>query len=85
MAHQSIRGIDHVGITVPDIEAATKFFKDAFGAKKLATSIQPTSLRLATPRTPEQRPMPANRHRPTHSQSGSIGPKRHAPLAPRAQ
>ncbi|WP_180228403.1 VOC family protein [Priestia megaterium] len=27
------RGIDHVGVTVPDIEKATIFFKKAFGAK----------------------------------------------------
>ncbi|MEO8316388.1 MAG: VOC family protein [Pseudomonadota bacterium] len=32
MTQKSIRGIDHVGITVPDIEAATKFFEAAFGA-----------------------------------------------------
>tara|TARA_B000000460_G_scaffold210845_1_gene158649 strand:+ start:1091 stop:2404 length:1314 start_codon:yes stop_codon:yes gene_type:complete len=30
-----IRGIDHVGITVPDIEAATKFFEEAFHAETL--------------------------------------------------
>jgi catechol 2,3-dioxygenase-like lactoylglutathione lyase family enzyme len=33
MANPSIRGIDHVGITVPDIEVATTFFEEAFGAK----------------------------------------------------
>lgn len=27
------RGIDHIGITVPDIEDATQFFKEAFDAK----------------------------------------------------
>ncbi|GMA55222.1 hypothetical protein GCM10025857_65790 [Alicyclobacillus contaminans] len=27
------RGIDHVGVTVPDIEEATDFFKKALGAK----------------------------------------------------
>lgn len=27
------RGIDHIGVTVPDIEKATIFFKKAFGAK----------------------------------------------------
>jgi len=30
-----IRGIDHVGITVPDIEAATEFFEKAFHAQIL--------------------------------------------------
>jgi catechol 2,3-dioxygenase-like lactoylglutathione lyase family enzyme len=28
----SVRGIDHIGLTVPDLEAATRFFADAFGA-----------------------------------------------------
>ncbi len=27
------RGINHIGLTVPDIEAATTFFKDALGGK----------------------------------------------------
>lgn len=31
----SIRAIEHVGITVPDLEEATKFFVDAFGAEKI--------------------------------------------------
>lgn len=29
------RGIDHIGITVPDLEAATRFFVQAFGATTL--------------------------------------------------
>ncbi|WP_219996432.1 VOC family protein [Nocardioides humi] len=29
------RGIDHLGLTVPDIEAATDFFASAFGAQPL--------------------------------------------------
>ncbi|MFC2996382.1 VOC family protein [Acinetobacter sichuanensis] len=28
-----VRGLDHIAITVPDIDAATKFLKEAFGAK----------------------------------------------------
>jgi len=28
----SVRGIDHIGLTVPDLEAATRFFASAFGA-----------------------------------------------------
>jgi catechol 2,3-dioxygenase-like lactoylglutathione lyase family enzyme len=28
----NVRGIDHIGITVPDIEAATRFFHEAFDA-----------------------------------------------------
>lgn len=30
---KNIRGIDHIGITVPDIEAASKFLENALGAK----------------------------------------------------
>jgi len=30
-----IRGIDHLGITVPSIESATEYFKTAFGAEVL--------------------------------------------------
>lgn len=29
------RGIDHIGVTVPDLEAATEFFRAAFGAEVL--------------------------------------------------
>ncbi|TWI47970.1 catechol 2,3-dioxygenase-like lactoylglutathione lyase family enzyme [Pseudomonas duriflava] len=31
----NVRAIEHVGITVPDIEEATRFFVEAFGAQKL--------------------------------------------------
>ncbi|MEQ9243558.1 antibiotic biosynthesis monooxygenase [Roseovarius indicus] len=34
-AAPGIRGIDHAGMTVPDIDAATRFFQDAFGAVTL--------------------------------------------------
>jgi catechol 2,3-dioxygenase-like lactoylglutathione lyase family enzyme len=27
-----VRGIDHIGITVPDMEAATRFLREAFDA-----------------------------------------------------
>jgi catechol 2,3-dioxygenase-like lactoylglutathione lyase family enzyme len=30
-----IRAIEHIGITVPDLEQATDFFMDAFGAEKI--------------------------------------------------
>lgn len=33
MAKETIRGIDHVGITVTDIDAATTFLAEAFGAQ----------------------------------------------------
>ena len=31
----TIRAIEHVGITVPDLEPATAFFAEAFGAEHL--------------------------------------------------
>ncbi|OCR27076.1 glyoxalase [Pseudomonas syringae] len=31
----NVRAIEHVGITVPDMEEATRFFKEAFGAQVL--------------------------------------------------
>lgn len=31
----AIRAIEHIGITVPDLELATSFFIDAFGAEKI--------------------------------------------------
>jgi catechol 2,3-dioxygenase-like lactoylglutathione lyase family enzyme len=31
----NVRAIEHVGITVPEMEEATRFFVDAFGAEKL--------------------------------------------------
>lgn len=31
----TIRGIEHVGLTVPDMEAATNFIAEAFGAEAL--------------------------------------------------
>jgi len=34
-----VRGIDHLGITVPDLEAASRFFEQAFDAKKLFDNI----------------------------------------------
>jgi len=34
-----VHGIEHVGITVPDLEAASRFFVDAFGAEILFDNI----------------------------------------------
>lgn len=42
------RGIDHVGITVPDIEPAARFLEDAFGAQALYDNV--------TEATPQQGP-----------------------------
>ena len=38
MATAKIRGIDHIGITVPDIDAATKFLVEALGAEMIYES-----------------------------------------------
>ncbi|MGI6217201.1 MAG: VOC family protein [Coriobacteriales bacterium] len=35
------RGIDHVAITVPDMEEATRFFREAFGAKLAYDLVRP--------------------------------------------
>ncbi|WP_446028129.1 VOC family protein [Lelliottia amnigena] len=37
----TVRGIDHIGITVPDIEQATLFFEIALGAQVLYRSVEP--------------------------------------------
>jgi catechol 2,3-dioxygenase-like lactoylglutathione lyase family enzyme len=42
MANETIRGIDHVGIYVPDIDAATKFLQEAFGARVIYESLAKT-------------------------------------------
>lgn len=39
----TVRGIDHIGITVPDIEQATLFFEHAFDARVLYHSVTPNS------------------------------------------
>lgn len=38
MKASPIRGLDHVGITVPDIDAATRFFEAAFNAETIYDS-----------------------------------------------
>lgn len=42
-ATRSVRGIDHIGLTVPDLEAATRFFVDAFGATVLYDALPRSS------------------------------------------
>ncbi|AQS88309.1 hypothetical protein AA101099_1732 [Neoasaia chiangmaiensis NBRC 101099] len=39
MANDRPRGIDHIGITVPDLEVASRFLTDAFGAVALYDNI----------------------------------------------
>jgi len=39
----TVRGIDHIGITVPDIEQATLFLERAFDARVLYHSVTPDS------------------------------------------
>lgn len=43
------RGIDHVGVTVPDIEQATNFFKKVFDAKVAYDNQKPDDEPLAGP------------------------------------
>lgn len=31
----NIRAVEHIGLTVPDLEQATTFFAEAFGARKI--------------------------------------------------
>jgi len=42
-AARSVRGIDHIGLTVPDLEAATRFFIHAFGASVLYDALPRSS------------------------------------------
>jgi len=46
----NVRGIDHIGITVPDIEAATRFFHEAFDAAVVYDTLVDGHLR----RSPEE-------------------------------
>lgn len=41
MSEATIRGMDHIGITVPDIKQATTFFGAALGAELLYESVSP--------------------------------------------
>lgn len=45
------RGIDHVGVTVPDVEEATDFFKNVFDAKVAYDNQKPHEEPLAGPDT----------------------------------
>jgi len=42
MSKEIIRGMDHVGITVADIEEATRFFEAVFGAEVIYDSVAPS-------------------------------------------
>ena len=39
MEEKTIRGIDHVGVVVPDLDRATKFLEEAFGAQVIYQSL----------------------------------------------
>ena len=54
----SVRGIDHIGITVPDIEKATLFFERAFDAQVLYHSVD-----AQTDNIDHARHAPRTRHR----------------------
>jgi catechol 2,3-dioxygenase-like lactoylglutathione lyase family enzyme len=49
-----VRGMDHIGLTVPDMEEATEFFKNVFGAK--------VCYDVHTPDMPPQRGISAKRN-----------------------
>lgn len=58
----TIRGIDHVGVTVPSIEQATEFFVRALGAQVLYDTLpredgsrQPRTYKPLTPVHPSPR------------------------------
>ena len=42
-SNSNIRGVDHIGITVPDIESATRFLIEAFGAEVIYESLSRSS------------------------------------------
>ncbi|SRR5258708_2955003 len=44
-----VRGIDHLGITVPDLEVASRFFEEAFDAKPLFDNIKRSDTPFAGP------------------------------------
>jgi catechol 2,3-dioxygenase-like lactoylglutathione lyase family enzyme len=44
-----MRGVDHIGITVPDIDNATRYFIDAFGAEALYDVLSPAEEPLGGP------------------------------------
>lgn len=48
---KNLHGIDHIGVTVPDIEQATTFFKQAFGAKIAYDNQKPSDQALKGPDT----------------------------------
>ena len=46
----AVRAIEHVGITVPDLEEATRFFAEAFGAEMIYDMIDtPWQARRSSP------------------------------------
>lgn len=45
----TVRGIDHLGITVPDIESATRYFVSAFDAEVLYDVLSPNETPLGGP------------------------------------
>jgi catechol 2,3-dioxygenase-like lactoylglutathione lyase family enzyme len=54
------RGMDHVGFTVPDLDAATRFFTEAFDAKTLYDSIKRTDQPFAGPKAEAMLGVPPN-------------------------
>jgi catechol 2,3-dioxygenase-like lactoylglutathione lyase family enzyme len=44
-----VRGIDHLGITVPDLEVASRFVEEAFDAKLLFDNLKRSDALFAGP------------------------------------
>ncbi|MER6814204.1 VOC family protein [Spirillospora sp. NPDC000708] len=55
----SVRGIDHVGVTVPDLEAATAFFGAVLGARPLYDTLRREDGPVTGPETERRLGVPA--------------------------
>ncbi|QDL93651.1 VOC family protein [Paroceanicella profunda] len=70
--HAPVRGADHVGITVPDVPAASRFFEEAFGARHSYDVTTPDAPPMAGPDTERQLGLPEGA-RITHMRQLRIG------------
>lgn len=55
----SVRGVDHVGLTVPDVDAATAFFAEALGASLLYDALPKTAAHRSGPNLEARLGVPA--------------------------
>jgi catechol 2,3-dioxygenase-like lactoylglutathione lyase family enzyme len=66
------RGIDHIGMTVPDIEHATRFLEAAVGAKTVYDVLRPTDAPMAGKDAEQELGMPS-RAELTHMRLMRVG------------